>query len=203
MKNLCTKDQILKSHQERFACKVFDKNKKISKEDLEFILEIARLSPSAMGIEPWKFLVIKDTNLRQKLKPICWDQDQITDASELIVILSRTKYSLFEKGYIKDICTQRKRDLDRCNNYIKNLPNINEWTKKQCYIVLANIMSSAKMIGIDSCAIEGFDSSYEVAKTLGVDTDIFDVALLVALGYRDMSITPKSRLDFDKVVEFL
>ena len=95
------KQRTLETHQTRFACKTFESSKTIEKEDLEFILEVARLSPSSVGLEPWKFMVVQEKTLREKLKPLCWNQNQITDASELIVILSRTKENLFEQGYIK------------------------------------------------------------------------------------------------------
>ena len=195
--------QTLEAHQTRFACKTFDSSKTIEKEDLEFILEVARLSPSSVGLEPWKFMVVQSKTLREKLKPICWIQSQITDASELIVILSRTKENLFEQGYIKKHYEARGYSPDFYNTYIKSQPDINEWTKKQCYIALANIMSSAQMMGIDSCPIEGFDDAQKIAEVLSVDTSAFDVAVLVALGTRAMDITPKKRLDFDAMVEYV
>ena len=196
-----TKSDILQAHKERFACKKFDASKSISKDDVNFILEIARLSPSSIGLEPWKFVVINDKNLRKKLKPLCWNQSQIVDASLLIAILARTKKSLFDKKYVMNRYAKKGRDPKFYIDYIKSLPDINEWTKKQCYIVLANIMSSAKMIGIDSCAIEGFDSSKKITEVIGYDTDEYDLAVLVALGSRDMEITPKDRLDLNEVVD--
>ena len=197
-----TKQEILKAHQERFACKRFDATKNISKDDLDFLLEVARLSPSSVGLEPWKFVVVEDKNLRQKLKPLCWNQSQITDASVLIAILSRTKHNLFESGYI-DKRYEKNPRKEFLVNYIKSLDNIDEWTKKQCYIVLANILTSAKMIGIDSCAIEGFNSSVEVTKALGYDTDEYDLAVMVALGTPSMDMTPKNRLKKEEVVEVM
>jgi len=201
--NTIAHKDILSAHTERFACKSFKKESKITDKDLRFILEIARLSPSSIGLEPWKFLVIKDKQLREKLRPSCWDQKQITEASDLIAILSRTKKSLFEHNYIKEHFIARDKEYARYIDFINTLPNIDEWTKRQCYIALANIMSSAKMIGIDSCAIEGFNSSKEIAEILDIDTEQFDVAVMVTLGYRDMPITPKSRLEFDTVVQML
>ncbi len=197
-----TNDDILKIHQDRFACKKFDPNSSISKEKLDLLLEVARLSPSSVGLEPWKFIVIEDKEMRKKLKPLCWDQSQITDASVLIAILSRTKYSLFEKGYIQNRYKNNPRK-EFLINYIKSLKNVDEWTKKQCYIALANIMTTAKMLDIDSCAIEGFNSSQEVTKALGYDTMEYDLAVMVALGTPAMEKTPKNRLPKDEVVEVI
>ena len=64
------KQEILKAYQFRHACKTFDTNKKISDEDFHFILETGRLSPSSFGFEPWKFVVIQDASVREKLRPV-------------------------------------------------------------------------------------------------------------------------------------
>ena len=68
----------------RHACKVFDESKKISDEDIMFILDMGRKSPSSFGMEAWKFLVITNEELKAKLRPACWDQVQITSCSHYI-----------------------------------------------------------------------------------------------------------------------
>jgi len=197
-----SKEDILRAHEARFACKRFDPSRSIAEEDLQFLLEIARLSPSSIGSEPWKFLVVRDPILRERLKPVCWNQNQITDASELVVILSKNENHLLNLGYLDDLI-ERKKMSAFIKDYVLTRPSIGEWTQKQCYIALANLMSSAAMIGIDSCPIEGFSSPEAVAEVLGVDTARYDVAVIVALGYREMPVTPKSRLPFGEVVEFV
>ena len=72
----------------RHACKIFDETKKVSTEDMNYILEAGRKAPSSFGMEPWKFLVITNKELKEKLKPVCWDQAQITTCSHLVVILA-------------------------------------------------------------------------------------------------------------------
>lgn len=72
----------------RHACKIFDETKKISDEDMKFILEVARKSPSSFGQEGWKFLVITNEELKAKLRPFCWDQPQVTTCSHLVIILA-------------------------------------------------------------------------------------------------------------------
>lgn len=196
------KDDILHAHEARFACKRFDTQKSIPEEELSFLLEIARLSPSSIGSEPWKFMVIRDPLLRERLKPVCWNQNQITDASELIVILSKNEHHLIDLGYL-DALIARKNMSDFVRQFVLERPSIDEWTQKQCYIALANLMSTASMLGIDSCPIEGFTSSDAVADVLDIDKTRYDVAVLLALGYRDMPVTPKARLPFEDVVEFV
>ena len=71
----------------RHACKAFDPQRTINTADQALILEFGRMSPSSFGCEPWHFLVINDLALREKLRPACWDQPQITQASFVVVYL--------------------------------------------------------------------------------------------------------------------
>lgn len=74
----------------RHATKRFDGSKKIEDSDFDTILESGRLSPSSLGLEPWRFLVIQDESLRQKLKEISMGaQGQLETASHFVLILSR------------------------------------------------------------------------------------------------------------------
>ncbi len=82
------KEDFIKAMNFRHACKVFDESKKISDEDIHYILEAGRKSPSSFGMEAWKFLVITNEELRAKLRPLCWDQVQITSCSHLVVVLA-------------------------------------------------------------------------------------------------------------------
>jgi len=62
----------------RHACKIFDENQKINDEEMRYILEAGHTSPSSFGMEGWKFLVITNEALKAKLRPVCWDQVQVT-----------------------------------------------------------------------------------------------------------------------------
>ena len=79
----------------RHACKIFDETKKISDENIKTIMQCAVKSPSSFGMEPWKFLVITNDKLKQKLKPYCWDQVQITSCSHLVVCLAKIGIIIF------------------------------------------------------------------------------------------------------------
>ncbi|HZF71558.1 nitroreductase family protein, partial [Sulfuricurvum sp.] len=70
----------------RHACKQFDTEKQIPSEHFESILEVARTSPSSFGMEPWRLIVVRKPNLRKALKSACWNQNQITDCSELVIL---------------------------------------------------------------------------------------------------------------------
>ncbi|NCN41420.1 NAD(P)H-dependent oxidoreductase, partial [bacterium] len=80
------KNTITEALNWRYATKEFDTQKKVSDDDLKTILESARLAPSSFGIEPWKFLVVTNPELREKIRKVSYDQSKVTDASHLIIL---------------------------------------------------------------------------------------------------------------------
>ncbi|MGD2117809.1 MAG: NAD(P)H-dependent oxidoreductase [Chromatiales bacterium] len=203
----------LEALQFRHACKKFDAQRKIPESELRDILECARLSPSSFGMEPWKFLVVQDAETRQRLRKACWDQPQITDSSDVIVILSKTHLTEPGNDYVAKQFRRRnltaeaeaaylQRYRQHCETEIEPLMSYYAWNSKQCYIALANIMTAAASVGIDSCPIEGFVKQ-AVEAALNIDPQQYEVAVLVALGYRAGEQSARLRLDFDEVVEFI
>ncbi len=152
----------------RHACKVFDKSKKISDEDIIYILEAARKSPSSFGMEPWKFLVISNENLKKQLKSHCGYQKQITSCSHLIIVLCaienvkpssqvpKIKFARRGLGKIKN-AMYLTLYASHLKETLKSDENIYAWTSKQSYLAVANMMNAAAVKGIDSCPIEGFN----------------------------------------------
>ncbi|MDD9302833.1 MAG: NAD(P)H-dependent oxidoreductase [Desulfobacter sp.] len=186
----------------RHACKAFDPDKRLEKQDLDLILEAACLSPSSFGMEAWKFLVLSSEKIRQDLRPACWDQAQITDASQVIVILVRPGIILdpdfvlenFKRKGLPEDAVQAY--ADRYKGYLKTevFPRMSAyaWCAKQAYIALADIMTAAASLGIDTCPMEGFEKE-KVEKILEIDTREYEVAVLVALGYRAGEQTSRHR----------
>jgi len=197
----------------RHACKVFDENKKISDEEMHYILEAGRKSPSSFGMEAWKFLVITNEELKAKLRPFCWDQVQITSCSHLVIVLAGIENAKVESGMPKKRFTRRDMPQESLDFYMdiyaKHLAktlssdeNIYAWTAKQSYIALGNMMTAASFIGIDSCPIEGFEKE-NVEEVLGLDTTKYQVAVILPFGYRVNEQPTQLRLPFDEVVEFI
>ena len=196
----------------RHACKKFDPERTIPAGQFEEILECARRSPSSFGMEPWRFLVIRDPALRQQLRPACWDQAQITDCSELVVILTDPEKVEPDSNYVRTMFQRRQLPADATEGYIaryrrhlqreiKPRMGYYAWTSKQCYIALANMMTAAAAVGIDSCPIEGFEKT-PVEQVLGIDEGPQQVAVIVAFGYRAGEQSPQRRLGTEQVVEY-
>lgn len=197
----------------RHACKLFDETKKISDEEMHYILEAGRKSPSSFGMEAWKFLVITNEALKAKLRPACWDQVQITSCSHLVVVLAgiesvKVESGIPEKRFLRREMPQEKLDF-YMSKYASHLQktlssdeNIYCWTARQSYIAAANMMTAAAFIGIDSCPIEGFEKE-RVETILELDTGRYQLSMLLPLGYRVNEQSSQLRLPFDEVVEFI
>jgi len=197
----------------RHACKVFDDTKKINDEEIHYILEAGRKSPSSFGMEGWKFLVITNEALKEQLRPVCWNQVQVTSCSHLVIVLAAIENVKVESGEVEK--RFKRRDMPQENLdfymdiYAKHLEktlssdeNIYHWTSKQTYIALANMMTAAAYIGIDSCPIEGFEKE-KVEEILKLDTTKWQVSVVVPFGYRLNEQSSQLRLPFDDVVEFI
>ncbi|SKB57745.1 Nitroreductase [Malaciobacter marinus] len=207
------KEEFLKAMDFRHACKVFDDTKKIPEEDLKFILEVARKSPSSFGMEPWKFLVVQNQELKEKIRPTCWNQVQITSCSDLVIVLAKiedvkVESGVPEKRFGRRPMPQEKKDfyINLYANHLKDTlssdKNIYEWTARQTYIAVGNMMTAAAAIGVDSCPIEGFEKD-KLEKILELDTTKYQVAMVLPFGYRLNEQSDQLRLSFDEVVEFV
>jgi len=215
------KQEILKAYQLRHACKAFDTNKKISDEDFNFILETGRLSPSSFGFEPWKFVVIQNAALREKLKPVSGGATgQLPTASHFVIILARREGclrpdSVHVNKMWKDIHHMPEEVVQDWYDFYKSFVEteledndrlIFEWSIRQTYIALGNMMTAAAQIGIDSCPIEGFDKKQLTAILQNegiINGDDFGVACMVAFGYRQKDPKrPQTRQHLDEIVEW-
>ncbi|MBM7602470.1 nitroreductase [Metabacillus crassostreae] len=216
------KQDILAAFNFRHATKVFNPTKKISDEDFTFILETGRLSPSSVGYEPWKFLVVQNEKFREKLKEVSWGaQGQLPTASHFVVILARTD-ARYDSEYVQNLQKTVKQMPDdlletlkpRYRSFQENDQRLFEsdralfdWASKQTYIALGNMMTAAAQIGIDSCPIEGFD--YEKVNQMLENEGLledgkFAVSAMVAFGYRaEDPVRPKTRRASEDVVQWI
>ena len=199
----------------RHACKIFDETKKISDEDMKFILEVGRKSPSSFGQEGWKFLVITNEELKAKLRPFCWDQPQITTCSHLVIILAAIDAVKPESGVPalrfarrempqekKDFYNKLYKDHLTVTKVLDSDENVYSWTARQTYIAAGNMMTAAAIKGIDSCPIEGFEKA-KVEEVLGLDTKKFQLSMVLPFGYRINPQSTQMRLPFEEVIEFI
>ena len=215
-------EKIIEALNFRHACKQFDATKKISDADFNFILETGRLSPSSFGFEPWNFLVVQNMELREKLKVFTWGgQGQLPTASHVLLVLARKSFFMKHgsehlDNFMKDVKKLPENIIELIKGAYKKFQEndfklleseraLFDWACKQTYIPMANMMTAAAMIGIDSCPMEGFEADKMealLASDFGVDTEKFGTSHMIAFGYRAADPPPKFRQSLDSITEW-
>ena len=156
----------------RYATKKFDENKSVSDTDIERIKDVLRLTPSSFWLQPWKFVIISNKELQKELLPHTFNQNQIVEASHVIVfarknVLDETMVQDYIDDYLETIWAPEwtldwYRDM--MNGFFVNKPQDQKenWADKQVYIALGNLMTALADMKIDSCAMWGFiDAKYD------------------------------------------
>jgi len=177
----------------RYATKKFDPKKIVGEKDLDQLLESLRLSPSSLGLQPWKFIVVTDKKLRQQLRFASWNQSQVTDASHSIVFCARkTIDAKYIDSYVALMKKERKMPTIKAFGYATYLkiyvagkkPEEQKiWASKQVYIALGFLLYTAALLKIDSCPMEGFDSK-KYDKILGLEDTDYTSVVICPVGYR-------------------
>ena len=167
---ILTREQAIEIFKRRVSTRSYDPARTISDEDFNTILEFGRLSPSSVGSEPWKFLVIQNKELREKLKPIAWGMvNTLDDASHVVIIVAK-KNARYDSDFLLQTLAKRnlpedqmKMALDRYKKFQVHDMKIAdderalfEWTRKNTYIALGNMLTGAAMLGIDSCPLKAW-----------------------------------------------
>lgn len=177
----------------RYATKQFDSSRVIPQPLLESLLESLRLAPSSFGLQPWKFLIIRDLELRKKIEQIAWKQKQITECSHVITLCKlKDMDEMYVKKFIKQTADTRKMNVDALAGYeqmmlgfLKNLsPGAKtDWMGRQIYLALGMLLAECAFRRIDACPMEGFDSK-KFDELLGLEKQGLESVVLCPVGYR-------------------
>ena len=185
--------QLLDNLKWRYATKKFDALRKVSQQNIDAIKEVIQLSASSYGLQPYRILEIKNSKLREELKPVSWNQAQITDASHLFVFCNYLDVS--EKNvdtFIQLKSEINEIDIENISGYgdfvkgklkEKSKSEILHWTAKQTYIALSNAMNACAELQIDCTPMEGFEISAYNEK-LGLPQRNLNACVVLAIGYR-------------------
>lgn len=177
----------------RYATKQFDATRKLDEPSLHALTESLRLAPSSFGLQPWKFFLIQNPELRQQLRAHSWNQPQITDASHLIVLAVKNAITAEDvKAWIEQLATIQNIPLDSLAmlqgmilGFIGNMSEAQmlSWNTRQVYIALGQLMTSAAVLGIDTCPIEGI-TPVEYDGLLELTGTGYSTVVACAVGYR-------------------
>jgi len=193
--NLISNEDLIRQLNWRYAVKRFDPLKKVSAEDWEALEDALILAPSSYGLQPWRFYVVTDDEIRKELQTYSWNQPQITECSQVVVIAARKDAKPEDiNKYLKRITEVRgtpAEELEILKGMMLGSQKaaaenglINEWAARQCFIALGVLLSAAAIRGIDTCPIEGFLPD-EYDRLLGIESDGYFSVVVGAIGYRD------------------
>ncbi|GDX97913.1 NAD(P)H-dependent oxidoreductase [Phycisphaerae bacterium] len=176
----------------RYAVKKFDASKKIAPGTWSALEKSLVLSPSSYGLQPWRFVIVTDSKVRQQLRPVSWNQPQITDASHLVVFLRKEKVTAADVDkYIDRIVEVRKVPREVMKDYRNMMVGTAEnpatdhmvWNSRQVYIALGFFLSAAAMLGIDACPMEGIDAA-KYDEVLNLKGSGYTTTVVATAGYR-------------------
>ena len=176
----------------RYAAKAMNGHK-VADDKIERILEAARLAPTSSGLQPFEIFVIKNQEIKEKIKPIAWNQSVISDCSHLLVFAAWDTYTPDRINYMFDFTNKiRGFKNEGWENYRQMLldsypkkdaeENFNH-AAKQAYIAFSHAIVAAAFEGVDATPLEGFDPA-AVDTILGLKEKGLRSAVLLPLGYR-------------------
>ncbi|MDO6445437.1 nitroreductase family protein [Colwellia sp. 1_MG-2023] len=215
--------QIITDLNGRYTTKHYDSSRKISKENLNVILEAMRLSASSINSQPWKFIIIESDTAKERMhktfeENFQFNQKHVFDSSHIILFAHNPRYTRDDYAKVVDQSIKDKRvALENRDQAFGGFAfvdlNTDEsgdnraWTKAQTYIALGNTLHTLARLKIDSTPMEGVDSE-AIAKEFSSELDGYICEVGLAIGYKDPKQDynyplPKSRLAQEQVIQIL
>lgn len=186
----------------RRSIKAYDAEHRMSQAEIDQLMSLAMLSPTAFNIQNWRFVVLQDPELRKQVRAVSWDQAQVTDASILVVLVADLKsWERRPARYWKN-APQPVQDflLPAIDQYYRNKEQVQrDEGMRSCGMAAMTLMLAAREMGFDSCPMDGFDFD-AVGKLLNLPAD-HTPAMFVAIGKGIKEAWPRGgQLAMDEVV---
>ena len=196
--------ELIDAIQSRRSHKVFDASHKLTPSEIDKLIKLAILSPTAFNIQHWRFVIITDQKLRQQIRKVSWDQSQVTDASLLIVLTGDLMaWNKNPKRYWKN-APEKVQDylIPAIFDYYHGKPQVQrDEVMRSCGMAAMNLMLAAKDLGYDSCPMDGFDFE-QVSKLLELPEDHIP-AMFVAIGKSMQEPWPRpGQLTLEEIVKY-
>ncbi len=184
---------IIDSLKWRYAVKKFDTNKDLSEIQIETLKEAFNLTATSYGLQPLKLVIIKNKKIQEKLVPFSWNQQQILQASHLLVICIKDNYTTKEVENYFNLVQKIRNTPDEVINPFKKFltaeiakktqEELYVSNKNQAYIALGNLLTVCALQEIDSCPMEGFTPD-KYDEILDLTKDNLKSVLVLPVGFR-------------------
>jgi len=187
-------DTLVNQLRWRYATKQFDPTRKIPATDWQALEEALVLTPSSFGLQPWRFIIVTNQATKEKLVPVSWNQRQLADASHVVVFAVKKGLGAAEVDHylarMAEVRGVTRESLDGFRNVLLGFLaqpaeqfNPQHWAARQAYIALGNLLTSAALLGIDACPLEGIEpAGYD--EILGLAAEGYQTVVAAAVGYR-------------------
>lgn len=194
--------ETLEAVKARRAIKHYDPNHKMTAAEERQLIELAMLSPTAFNIQNWRFVIVRDPEIRRQIRAVAWDQAQVTDSSLLIVLCANLKAWEQDPARYWRNAPQPVQEflVPAIDQYYRGKPQVQrDEAMRSCGMAGQTLMLSAKAMGYDSCPMDGFDY-HAVGKILNLPADHV-IAFMVAIGKKTQDSWPRpGQLSYDEVV---
>jgi nitroreductase len=192
--NTISREQLLERLNWRYATKQFDPDRAIRPADWSALEESLRLTPSSYGLQPWRFVVVTDPEVRKQLLPAAFEQRQVVDASHLVVFAVKAEITERDVDeYLDAMAEVRGVERESLKAFRDSMVGAiiermdqsarREWATQQAFIALGNFLTSSALLGIDACPMGGFVPA-EFDRILGLDQLGLHAVVIAAAGYR-------------------
>lgn len=188
-------ENIREALQWRYATKKMN-GQTVEADKIEAILDAVYYAPSSSGLMPYKVIVVADPELKEKIRPVAFNQSQITDASHLLIFASWDKVTPERiDAAFRRMNNQRGLDEAATADYVAglktNFGTVSEseqqaFAAKQSYIGLGFALLTAAQLKVDTTPMEGFNKE-QLDALLGLSEDGLKSQSMLAIGYRDAS----------------
>ncbi|SNR74260.1 Nitroreductase [Methylobacillus rhizosphaerae] len=193
---------VIEAIKNRRSVKAYDATHAMPEADIEKLMSLAVLSPTAFNIQNWRFVLVQDPELRKQVRAASWDQAQVTDASLLVVLTADLKAWEKEPRRYWRNADQPVQDylVNAIDGYYRGKEQVQrDEAMRSCGMAATTLMLAAKAMGYDSCPMDGFDFD-AVAKLLNLPAD-HTPAMFVAIGKGLQPAKPRGgQLALDEVV---
>ena len=175
--------EVIDAIKTRRAVKEFDPRHEMNSSEVDQLLSLAMLSPTAFNIQNWRFVIVRDPALRRKIRAVANDQPQVTDASVLVVLCADLKsWEKEPRRYWRNAPAEINEFMvPEIDGYYRDREQVQrDEAMRSCGIAAQTLMLAAKGMGYDSCPMDGFDFD-AVAKLIKLPED-HAIAMFVAIG---------------------
>ncbi len=206
-------NNILDALEWRYSVKKFDDKASLTEQQILEVKKVFNLSASSYGLQPYKMIVVQNPELKEKLVPASFGQQQISQSAAILVFAVRTDFGMdYIDQFFKDMSTKRQIPLENLEGYKnfmkgsfanKSEDEISSWATKQVYLTMGHMLASLAALQIDACPMEGLDpQAYD--KILDLEAKQLKTIVAMPIGVRapdDASATAlKVRKDLSDII---